>query len=148
MHPIVHKRSVLAWSLLAAGFALVVLISPPAGSADQDPITPIPSAEGQKAKIELGRKLFNDVRLSHSNSVACVSCHRLDRGGDDGSRRAIGADAKPLDFNSPTIFNVALNFRLNWRGNYRTLEEQNEAVLLDPPADEYKLGGVTAEAPG
>ena len=33
---------------------------------------------------------------------------------------------------TPTIFNVGLNFRLNWRGNFRTLEDQNEAVLLDP----------------
>src|SRR5262249_54679403 len=38
---------------------------------------------------------------------------------------------RPLDFNSPTLFNVALNYRLNWRGNFRTLEQQNEFVLLN-----------------
>ena len=43
-----------------------------------------------------------------------------------------GADGELLNFNAPTIFNLALNFRLNWRGNFRTLEEQNEAVLLNP----------------
>jgi cytochrome c peroxidase len=43
----------------------------------------------------------------------------------------LGADGQPLAFNSPTIFNAALNYRLNWRGNFRTLEEQNEAVLLN-----------------
>src|SRR5262249_28923871 len=39
---------------------------------------------------------------------------------------------RPLDFNTPTIFNAAGNFRLNWRGNFRTLEQQNESVLLNP----------------
>jgi cytochrome c peroxidase len=111
---------------------IVTVISTSTRSAnDDEPITPIPPAEANAAKSELGRQLFHDVRLSHSNSVACVSCHRLDRGGDDGRMKSAGADARPLDFNSPTIFNAALNYRLNWRGNFRTLEEQNEAVLLD-----------------
>jgi len=132
MSPIVSQRTVALWSVLAAALVLVVtLLSGPAASVDQDTITPVRPAEGDSAKIALGRKLFNDVRLSRSNSVACASCHRLDSNGADGRRHTLGADAKPLDFNSPTIFNVALNFRLNWRGNFRTLEEQNEAVLLD-----------------
>ena len=46
--------------------------------------------------------------------------------------RSPGLDGELLNFNAPTVFNVALSFRLNWRGNFRTLEEQNEAVLLDP----------------
>jgi cytochrome c peroxidase len=71
------------------------------------------------------------VRLSHRNMLACASCHRLEAGGDDGEAHSPGIDGRPLDFNTPTIFNVAGNFRLNWRGNFRTLEEQNEAVLLN-----------------
>ena len=46
--------------------------------------------------------------------------------------RLASANGKPLDFNAPTIFNAALNFRLNWRGNFSDLERQNEAALLDP----------------
>ena len=132
MHPIIEKRSAAAWSLLAPCLVLLVaLISGPARSVDQEPIMPVRPTSGDAARIELGGKLFNDVRLSHSDTVACASCHRLDRGGDDGDRHAFGADAKPLNFNTPTMFNVGLNFRLNWRGNFRTIEEQNEAVLLD-----------------
>jgi cytochrome c peroxidase len=98
-----------------------------------EPLAPIPPPEPvDTAKVALGRKLFDDARLSRDDVVACSSCHRLDRGGDDDRDRSPGTDGRPLDFNTPTIFNVALNFRLNWRGNYRTLEEQNEAVLLDP----------------
>ena len=93
--------------------------------------SPRPSAS-IPAKVRLGERLFRDPRLSHDNRVACVSCHRLDEGGDDGRVQSIGADGRPLDFNTPTVFNAALSFRLNWRGNFRTLEEQAEAVLLDP----------------
>jgi cytochrome c peroxidase len=132
MYPIVRKRSLAAWSALALSLVLAVgLVNEPAGSVDEEAIAPVLQTERQWPKIELGRKLFNDVQLSRSNTLACASCHRLDRSGADGLARALGADGKPLEFNSPTIFNVALNFRLNWRGNFRTLEEQNEAVLLD-----------------
>ena len=64
--------------------------------------------------------------------LACASCHVLAEGGDDNRARSSGPGGKLLNFNAPTVFNLALNFRLNWRGNFRTLEEQNEAVLLNP----------------
>jgi cytochrome c peroxidase len=108
---------------------IIVITGALAGPVDDQPITPIRPAESDAAKTDLGRKLFGDVRLSGSNATACVSCHRLDRAGDDGRRQPMGADGRPLNFNSPTIFNAALNYRLNWRGNFRTLEEQNDAVL-------------------
>ena len=76
--------------------------------------------------------LFHDVRLSRGDVLACASCHVLAEGGDDNRARSPGSDGELLNFNAPTVFNVALSFRLNWRGNFRTLEEQNEAVLLDP----------------
>jgi cytochrome c peroxidase len=99
----------------------------------QEPISPISSVQAiDMAKVALGETLFRDVRLSRDGTVACTSCHQLDRGGDDGRARSIAADGTLLDFNAPTIFNVGLNFRLNWRGDFRVLEEQNEAVLFDP----------------
>jgi cytochrome c peroxidase len=90
------------------------------------------AATSDPAKVQLGERLFHDVRLSHGNTVACASCHELAKGGDDGRAHATGADGRPLEFNAPTVFNAALSFRLNWRGNFRTLEAQAEAVLLDP----------------
>jgi cytochrome c peroxidase len=85
-----------------------------------------------EAKVALGESLFHDRRLSRDNRVACESCHSLEQAGDDQRERSIGLDGLPLDFNTPTIFNAARSFRLNWRGNFRSLQEQNEAVLLDP----------------
>jgi cytochrome c peroxidase len=95
-------------------------------------VTPLPQPPPvPRAMTELGRKLFHDVRLSGNAQMSCASCHRLDRGGGDGRTRPLGSDGRPLDFNAPTVFNAALNFRLNWRGNFRTLEELAEAALLD-----------------
>ena len=98
-----------------------------------EPIAPLPTAApADPAKVRLGERLFRDVRLSRDSKLACSSCHKLDQGGDDGQARSIGADGQPLAFNTPTVLNAALSFRLNWRGNFRTLEEQAEFVLLDP----------------
>lgn len=95
-----------------------------------EPISPIAAAVGlDPAKLQLGEQLFHDVRLSHGNRISCASCHKLDAGGDDDQARTTGADGQPLDFNTSTIFNAALSFRLNWRGNFSTLKEQNEATL-------------------
>ncbi len=112
-------------------FGVLAIIGAPASAGE--PIAPIPMAvHPDPAKARLGERLFNDTRLSHHDRLACTSCHRLDKGGDDGRALSIGADGRPLDFNTPTVFNAALNFRLNWRGNFRSLEEQAEAALLDP----------------
>jgi cytochrome c peroxidase len=112
----------------------------PIGSADrssvrlgEEPITPVPRRTSLDAdKVRLGEMLFHDVRLSRGDALACASCHLLAEGGDDNQDRSPGSDGELLNFNALTVFNVALSFRLNWRGNFRTLEQQNEAVLLDP----------------
>jgi cytochrome c peroxidase len=114
---------------LAVPFALGLVSEPP---AMEEPIAPIEPAESlDPARIALGESLFHDTRLSGGDAVACSSCHRLDMSGDDGKRRPTATRGGLLDFNAPTIFNAALNFRLNWRGNFQALEEQNEAALLD-----------------
>lgn len=138
--------ALLAFSTLAVaigGLALLALGTPgepvaagyeaaPA-TARAEPITPVPAPmAADPARLRLGERLFRDARLSRDGTRSCASCHDLERNGADGQAHASGADGRPLDFNTPTIFNMALSFRLNWRGNFRTLEEQAEAVLLDP----------------
>jgi cytochrome c peroxidase len=126
-----------AW--LAGGLLGLLLLAgevghaqPPAANDEAAPVTPIPLATPSDAgKVRLGDRLFHDVRLSRGNVVACGSCHRLNAGGDDDRTYAPGLDGKPLDFNTPTILNATLSFRFNWRGNFRVLEEQNEATLRD-----------------
>lgn len=94
------------------------------------PITPIPlTVDLDPAKVRLGERLFHDPGLSHNNVMACSTCHELAQGGDDGVSRSRAVDGAPLDYNTPTVFNAALNFRLNWRGSFRTLAAHNEKLL-------------------
>ena len=127
-----RPASAAIWWFLAFAASASVGTGQPTASPDE-PIAPIPSPSvSAPAKVRLGERLFFDPRLSHNDTVACAACHHLDEGGDDNRARSPGFDGQDLPFNTPTVFNSALSFRLNWRGNFRTLDEQAEAVLLDP----------------
>ena len=98
-----------------------------------EPISPLSPATGMRPElVDLGARLFSDRRLSAGARSSCATCHRLDVGGGDGRRRGVGHAGEELLFNVPSIFNAWKNYRYNWRGNFATLEEQNEAILLDP----------------
>lgn len=133
-------------SCLTVPQPLVTAVGGPSSPSPEEPIAPVSVTEPPDAgKIALGERLFHDVRLSHGNAVACASCHPLEQGGDDGLSRSIAANGQLLEFNAPTIFNVAFNFRFNWRGNFRTLEAQNEAALLDDGLMGTNWGELTAK---
>lgn len=122
--------------LIALGMMQIVQASEVlSGSAphDYDPITPLPlTLDVDPDKVRLGEQLFHDVRLSRTNTLACSTCHQLAQGGDDGRPRARLADGALHPFNTPTLFNVAFNFRYQWTGAVRTLTEMTERVLLSP----------------
>jgi len=95
-----------------------------------EPILPIPQkVEVDTTKASLGEKLFFDTRLSSSNQIACASCHQLDAGGDDNVPLGISSVASQHIINTPSIFNAQYNFRQNWDGSVKTLEEQIDMVL-------------------
>jgi cytochrome c peroxidase len=64
--------------------------------------------------------------------LACSSCHDLHTNGADDSRRTTARDGSKLPFTVLTVFNAALSFRLNWEGNFRTLEAQAQLSLENP----------------
>ena len=106
-------------SALGAGVAVAEL--PGAG----EPIRPIPAApDADPEKVALGRALFHDPRLSKDNTTACVSCHDLSHGGDDGRAVSVGVEGRTGPINSPTVFNTGLNFAQFWDGRAATLEHQ------------------------
>jgi cytochrome c peroxidase len=134
-----NSRIVCRWGTMAGTGLLVVCAAVASNAAAQptggEPIAPVARealSEAERGKINLGHRLFHEPRLSRSGRMSCASCHNLERGGADDRARPLGSDGELLDYNAPTVFNAGANFRLNWRGNFRTLEEQNEAVLLDP----------------
>ncbi len=92
---------------------------------------PIPTNNPQsKAKIELGKTLFFDPRLSSSGTISCNSCHNILAGGDDG-RMVSTANGKIGKRNTPTIWNSAFISTLYWDGRATTLEEQAKHPLVD-----------------
>ena len=96
----------------------------------QEPISPIPlQVEIDENKAELGEMLFFDTRLSNNNQLACASCHQLDAGGDDNVAFGISMAASQHIINTPSIFNAQFNFRQNWDGSVKTLEEQIDMVV-------------------
>lgn len=98
-----------------------------------EPLKPLPPVPHQDPRrVELGRQLFNDTRLSVNNSLSCASCHRLEKGGADDKPFSFGFDGKPLAVNTPSVLNSSLNFRQFWNGRVDTLEEQAHDVVQSP----------------
>ncbi|WP_339475683.1 MULTISPECIES: cytochrome-c peroxidase [unclassified Pseudomonas] len=94
------------------------------------PLPPIPTLDPKR--VQLGLRLFNDPRLSVNNTLSCASCHRLDKGGADDKPFSLGFDGKPVEVNTPTVFNASLNFHQFWDGRVDTLEEQVHVVVTSP----------------
>lgn len=85
-----------------------------------------------KEKIELGKMLFFDPRLSKNNKVSCNSCHNVMKFGDDGLPRSPGHEGKLGGRNSPTVYNAAFYSVQFWDGRAPTLEEQSKGPLINP----------------
>jgi len=83
------------------------------------------------ARIELGRELFFDTRLSGDGSMSCASCHNPEFGWSDGKPTAVGFGGKVLDRASPTVVNTAYNGIQMWDGREPTLESQAMGPLLN-----------------
>ena len=100
--------------------------------ASQEPITPIPAARGlDPQRLLLGKQLFGDRRLSHNNTHSCSSCHDIGTNGASANVHDT-RESQRIALNTPTVFNSSLNFRLNWEGNFRFLEEGIEQSLRNP----------------
>ena len=101
--------------------------------AGREPITPIPPAPAQdQRRVALGEQLFHDQRLSKNNARSCSTCHDTRTNGASANAHDLTPEGQPLELNTPTIFNAALSFRLNWEGNFRSLELEAENALRNP----------------
>ena len=90
------------------------LLAPP-----DNPVTP--------EKAALGRRLFDDPRLSADHTRACSDCHQAERAFSDGRRVAVGVRDQQGTRNAPAIINRTYGRAFFWDGRAATLEEQ---VLL------------------
>jgi len=78
-----------------------------------------------KAKVENGRRLFYDVRLSGNQTQSCASCHQQDKAFTDGKAQAIGSTGQVHPRGALSLVNVAYDSTLTWANpSLVTLESQ------------------------
>jgi cytochrome c peroxidase len=125
--------SLLTTSLLLASTALTL-----EEKAKKNGLIPIPDNKKEllemidpkgiitKDKIELGKLLYFEPRLSKSSLISCNWCHNLGMGGVDGVSKAIGHQwtGNPMHLNSPTVYNAVFAKRQFWDGRSPDLEDQ------------------------
>lgn len=101
------------------------------------------------AKIELGKQLYFDKRLSIDNTVSCASCHDPKKGWSNGERFATGVKGQKGGRSAPTIINSGYQYYQFWDGRAIQLEGQALGPIENPiemamPLDKLvvKLNGI------
>jgi cytochrome c peroxidase len=126
-------------------FSLCALASAPALA--QDPLMeqarslfqPIPETPPEltanpasPAKVELGKMLYFEPRLSASHAISCNSCHNLGLGGADAEPTSLGHRWQHGGRNAPTVLNAVFNTAQFWDGRAKDLEQQAGGPMLNP----------------
>ena len=94
------------------------------------------------AKVELGRQLFHDPRLSGDGTVSCASCHQPELAYSDGRERAVGVRGSVHPRSAMSLTNVAYNATLGWDDPDLTrLEDQALVPLLNTRPLEMGVSG-------
>lgn len=111
--------------------SLLALSALSASAARLDSVN-IPKTPQQEAKIELGKMLWFDPRLSLSGKVSCNTCHDLSTNGADTKPLSIGYAGRKGTVNSPTVFNAEKQIAQFWDGRAKTLAEQATGPITNP----------------
>jgi cytochrome c peroxidase len=88
--------------------------------------------ETTPAKVELGRMLYYEPRLSKNQKISCNSCHDLNAFGVDNESVSEGHMDKTGDRNSPTVYNAAGHIAQFWDGRAADVIEQAKGPILNP----------------
>ena len=124
----------LIWVLLSVALTIPLGLDLYMPVPEENPLT----AE----KIELGRQLFTDRRLSRDGTIACVSCHDPARAFSDGRPKAVGVFGRVGRRNAPALVNRGYGRAFFWDARAASLEEQ----VLKPIEDPNEMDLPVAEA--
>ncbi|MCA9134023.1 MAG: cytochrome-c peroxidase, partial [Planctomycetales bacterium] len=128
-------------TILLLAVALSCGSSPKAAAADSTPsevplgLKPLPVTSDNPLtpeKIELGKQLYFDPRLSVDNTVSCASCHDPKKGWSNGDATAVGVEGQRGGRGAPTILNTAYQRFQFWDGRANSLEEQALGPIANP----------------
>jgi cytochrome c peroxidase len=129
---------VMVLGLIPAWNVMGQKADPPLGPL---PPVPVPADDPQTpAKIELGKLLYFDPRLSGDNTTSCASCHEPSLGWGDGNDLSRGYPATLHWRNSQTVLNVAYLTKWFWTGSSPTLEAQAKSAITGPLAQNMNPG--------
>ncbi|WP_019672106.1 cytochrome-c peroxidase [Psychrobacter lutiphocae] len=105
----------------------------PIVSVRDEPIEPITvEAVTEPKKVELGKMLWFDTRLSKSGTLSCNSCHDLAKGGTDNIPTSVGYNWAEGPINSPTVLNSRYSLAQFWDGRAKDLMEQAGGPIENP----------------
>ena len=110
----------------------------------QHALQPIPdSLATDIRKVTLGRKMYNEARVSLDGTLSCATCRVIDQGGADsrGTRTSEGIYGQFGGINAPTVLNAAFNVEQFWNGRAHTLADQ----AAGPPVNPVEMGDQTWE---
>jgi cytochrome c peroxidase len=129
---------------LFAGMVFLALGSTAAAQEDQletarslfEPIPEqppeLPGLEATPERVELGKMLYFETRLSESHTISCNSCHMVGLGGVDMLETSVGHRWQMGARNSPTVLNAVFNSAQFWDGRAQDLAEQAGGPLENP----------------
>jgi cytochrome c peroxidase len=92
----------------------------------------LPGNPASAEKIELGKMLYFDPRLSASHAISCNSCHNIGLGGTDAEPTSLGHRWQHGGRNAPTVFNAVFSKAQFWDGRAVDLEEQAGGPIVNP----------------
>ena len=124
-------------TLTSGEYSMVLPLGLQAGAAylpDKNPIT--------QAKIELGRKLYFDARLSKDGTISCASCHAPEKGFSDGRPTSLGVGGQAGARNAPTVMNRLFSKEQFWDGRATDLEDQALGPIQNPIEMGHTLDGM------
>jgi cytochrome c peroxidase len=114
----------VAEPLMSSAQAIFKAIPPTAPALPGNAATP--------AKLDLGRMLFFDPRLSASHAISCASCHNIGLGGTDNQPTSIGHHWQRGARNAPTVLNAVFNTAQFWDGRAADLQAQAGGPMVNP----------------
>ncbi len=135
-------EQIQAWLDDAANHEVLEIELPMGLAGAKSQITGIDANPLTRAKIELGRQLYFDTRLSVDNTISCASCHHPDEGYTRHTRFGIGVGGQEGTRNSPVSYNRILSGAQFWDGRAASLEEQAKGPIANP----IEMGNTHEEA--
>ena len=108
-----------------------MVVTPPLGL---EPIaSKVPLANPMtKAKVELGKQLYFESRVSKDGTVSCATCHNPERGWADGLKSSIGIGGQLGGRSAPTVLNTVYGRTMFWDGRAPSLEAQAQGPIQNP----------------